>query len=175
MLLPWKESYLPFKKTTPSPSNPAELCEQRISSLQEAVNHQRGNKSKRRVKQRKAHSAGLDPTQVTCLLPPPTEVSMCFTQRRTPLSLPQELSTITIPITAGPPETAVFITDLLLCAADKVSVYRARAQRWGLDEVWRVLYSQASTALPHPLWSWGALYMSEQEVNACWEWVYKGI
>lgn len=41
------------------------------------------------------------------------------TQRQThsspPLSLPQELSTLTIPITPGSPETAVFITLPLLC------------------------------------------------------------
>lgn len=48
-------------------------------------------------------------------------MSVCFTQRHTLLSLPQELSTLTIPITPRPPETAVFITEPLLCAANKVS------------------------------------------------------
>lgn len=77
--------------------------------------------------------ARLDITQVTCLpfffssllltseSRNAAEVSVCFTQRHTLLSLPQELSTLTIPITPRPPETAVFITEPLLCAANKVS------------------------------------------------------
>lgn len=61
-------------------------------------------------------------------------MSVCFTQRHTLLSLPQELFTLTIPITLRPPETAgvfffffllpfsFFITEPLLCAANKVSL-----------------------------------------------------
>lgn len=65
-----------------------------------------------------ARADRLDSTQVTCLLSPlltpsltsksriAAEVSVCFTQRHTLLSLPQELFTLTIPITLRPPETA---------------------------------------------------------------------
>lgn len=58
-------------------------------------------------------------------------MSVCFTQRHTLLSLPQERSTLTIPITPRPPETAVFITEPLLCAANKVSPLLDWTQRAG--------------------------------------------
>lgn len=45
---------------------------------------------------------------------------MLYTKTCSSHSLPQELSTLTIPITPRPPETAVFITEPLLCAANKV-------------------------------------------------------
>lgn len=152
--------------------------------------------------------ARLDITQVTCLLfflllallltsesRSAAEVSVCFTQRHTLLSLPQELSTLTIPITPRPPETAVFITEPLLCAANEVSPaprlstetklhWEAEERRGRGREVWSevdevswllAVVMPLFTASPSLFWSRGALYMSEQKVNACWEMVYKEI
>lgn len=186
-----------------------ELCKKRFLSLQGALLHINKsalskNKSKSPSKIERAHAARLDITQVTCLLfflltllltsesRSAAEVSVCFTQRHTLLSLPQELSTLTIPITPRPPETAVFITEPLLCAANKVSPLRDCAQRWSYTErqrgrgreVWSevdevswllAVVMPLFTASPSPFWSRGALYMSEQKVNACWERVYKEI
>lgn len=91
------------------------------------------------------------------------EVSVCFTQRHTLLRLPQELSTLTIPITPRPPETAVFITELLFCACNKVSSFqthscnesqteRERSVEWRVDEVsWLLAMGMPLfTAAPHP-------------------------
>lgn len=143
----------------------------------------------------------LDITQVTCLLfflltllltsksRSAAEVSVCFTQRLTPSPPPSGALHVNNPnYTETTRDSCFYYRTAPLCRQQGISAPRLNTEMserrrrgrevWsGVDEVsWLLaVVMPLFTAPPSLFWSCGALYMSEQKVNACWEWVYKEI